>query len=239
MAACGRRKLLISLLVVALPLFAISTAVEKKKASRLEGEYRIYLYGREIGVEKFLLTTSEGGAASSSTLDFRNPGQGPKKVFLETKLEMDAQYLPKSYELRSEVDGQKGTIRCDFAPNQAIFEYSSTDVSRRNGLLVGSRYTILDTNTFHHFIFLARLFKYDGGKTPQIFEVVIPQEKDIGTLKISELNKETLLVKGKKVTVTRLLLDSGSLQIQLWVDSGRIPRKIAVPEKGIEVLHGG
>lgn len=238
MIICGRRKLIVILLTFSFPSMPIGGASEKKRASRQEGEYRIFLAGQEIGVEKYLLLTSEEGAQSSSTLEFRNPSEGPKKVSLETKLEMDARYTPKSYELKSNVDGQKGTIRGNFAPNQVIFEYSSNGVSQRNGLLVGSRYTILDTNTFHHFIFLARLFKYDSGKTPQVFEVVIPQEKDTGTLKIIELAKEALLVKGKKTSVTHLMLDSGLMQIQLWVDSERIPRKIAVPERGIEVLHG-
>jgi hypothetical protein len=39
--------------------------------------------------------------------------------------------------------------------------------------------------------------------------------------------------------VTHLLVDSGLLQIHLWVDADRIPRRISVPEKGIEVLQNG
>ena len=46
------------------------------------------------------------------------------------------------------------------------------------------------------------------------------------------------MIKGKKAGVNHLLLDSGSLQIHLWIDNERIPRKISVPDKGIEVLHG-
>jgi hypothetical protein len=151
---------------------------------------------------------------------------------------MDGRYVPRSYELKSQVDGQAGTIRGTFAPRQVIFEYSGNGVSYRNGLLVGDRYTILDTNIFHHFIFLARLFKYGSKETPQDFEVVIPQDKDTGELKIKELDKETIAVGKKKISTTHLLVDSGSLQIHLWVDGEHTPRKIAVPDKGIEVLHG-
>jgi len=219
-------------------LLLSSGIAAEKKAVRLEGEYHIVSSGQEIGVEKYVLETSAEGFKSMSLLDLRNPGPGLKRVSLETRMETDAQYVPRSYELKSEIDGEKGTIRGSFAPNQAIFEYSGKGVSLRNGLLLGSRYTILDSNVFHHFIFLARLFKYNEGKKSQIFEVLIPQEKDTGTVSITELKKETMLVKGKKTSVTCLLLDSGALQINLWVDSERIPRKISVPGKGIDVLHG-
>ncbi len=205
------------------------------KVSRQEGEYKIFASGKEIGTEKYAVVAAADAVTSTSTLEFRNLGSGPQKIHLETKLEMDGNYLPRSYELISEVDGQKGSILGQFAPNQVIFEYSGGGRSIRNGLLLGNRFTILDTNIFHHFIFLARLFKYNSGANPQTFEVVIPQEKDTGTLKVRELNKEAILIKGKKVNTVHLLIDSGALQIHLWVDSERIPRKIAVPDKGIEV----
>ena len=232
----GHRTPLACLAAAAL-LLPSGVAVEKK-AVRLEGKYHITSSGQEIGVETYVLEISADGVRSTSQLDLRNPGAGPKKVSLGTRLETDARYVPRDYQLESEVDGEKGTIRGSFAPNQVIFEYSVKGVSFRNGLLLGGQYTILDTNVFHHFIFLARLFKYNEGKTPQKFEVLIPQEKDTGTVSVTELNKETMLIKGKKAGVTHLLLDSGSLQIHLWIDGDRIPRKISVPGKGIEVLHG-
>lgn len=238
MMARARFNYVVALTAVSFSLLATGGAAEAdKKVSRQEGEYRIFLSGREIGVEKYLVVTSDDAVTSSSTLDFRNPGAGRQKVTLKTRLEMDRQYVPRSYELESEVDGQKGSIRSEFSPNQVIFEYSGNGASYRNGLLVGDRYTILDTNAFHHFIFLTRLFKYDSGDKPQTFDVVIPQERETGMLKITELKKETILIQGKKISTAHLLVDSGSLQIQLWVDSERIPRKIAVPGKGIEVLH--
>lgn len=207
------------------------------KVSREEGEYKIFASGREIGAEKYAVVASANGVTSTSFLEFRNPGSGPQRIRLETKLEMDGNYVPRSYDLKSEVDGQKGSIIGQFAPNQVIFEYSGGGRSVRNGLLLGNRFTVLDTNVFHHFIFLARLFKYGAGANPQTFDVVIPQEKDTGTLKIRELNKETIVSKGKKVNTTHLLVDSGALQIHLWVDNERVPRKIAVPDKGIEVQY--
>ena len=234
----GRGRLCVALTLVIYPLLTTVVALAAdKKVSRLQGEYRIYVSGKEIGVEKYLLATSGDSVMSSSILDFRNPDEASQKVSLETKLEMDGKYVPRSYELKSNVNGQKGNIRGSFSPNQAIFEYSGNGASIRNGLLVGDRYTILDTNIFHHFIFLSRLFNYDSGEKTQTFEVLIPQEKDTGTLKIRALAKETIVVQGKKFSVSHLVVDTGAIRIQLWVDGEHVPRKIAVPDKGIEVLH--
>ncbi len=228
-----------SLIVLSTMLFlgtAASGAAEGgPKPSRLEGEYSIFASGKEIGSEKYTVLISAETVTSTSTVEFRNLGGGPKKVHLETKMEMDANYVPRSYELKSDVDGQNGRIVGQFSPNQVIFEYSGGGRSDRSGLLLGKQFTILDTNVFHHFIFLARLFNYDNGSKPQTFDVVIPQEKDTGTLKIRELNKESILIKGKKVSTVHLLVDSGTVQIHLWVDNNHIPRKIAVPDKEIEV----
>ncbi len=209
----------------------------EKKPAREEGEFRIYASGKEIGSEKFMILSSDDVASSTSVLDFRNPGDRHQKVQLETKLEMDAHYVPKSYLLKSDVDGMKGTINGQFSPNQAIFEYLGSGTVRKGGLLVGTQYTLLDTNIFHQFIFLARLFIYGSKDKVQSFEVVIPQEQDNGMVKISELNRETISVRGKKIETHHLQVDSGSVVIHLWVDGQKILHKITVPSRQIEVVR--
>jgi hypothetical protein len=239
MIARRRHSYFIALTAISSLWLSLGSTVEKdNKAERKEGEYKIYSSGKDIGAEKYVMIVTADAVTSSSTSDLRNPAGGSQKITLTTKLEMDGHYMPRSYEFKSEVDGQRGSIRGEFAPNQVIFEYSGGSRSFREGLLLGDHFTMLDTNVFHHFIFLARLFKYNGGAKPQTFDVVIPQAKETGTLKMRELNKETILIKGKKFNTTHLLVDSGALQIHLWVDSERIPRKIAVPDKGVEALHG-
>ena len=217
---------------------AMTAAAQEKGPSRQEGEYHVYLSGQEAGVEKYSIVSEGGKVSARSKLEFRNPGPGPKTMTLECKMEMDLQLVPQKYELKSTLDGQQGTIIGSFAPNQAIFEFSGNGTSSRSGLLVPGRYTILDTNIFHHFVLLARLFQYGRGKTPQSFEVVIPREKDTGTLSISESGEETVQIRGKTVRLTRLLIDSGSMKIHLWVDNRRVPLKISLPDKGIEIVHG-
>jgi hypothetical protein len=209
----------------------------QQKELRESGEFKIHSEQNEIGTEKYVILGSGGLVTSSSTLDFRNPGETHQKIRLETRLEMNSRFVPKNYLLKSDVEGKKGTIAGEFSPNQAMFSYSAGEgTPRKSGLLVGNDFTLLDTNIFHHFIFLARNFKY-GQNKPQRFEVVIPQEQDSGFLSIAEVGKETLIVRGKKIETHHLQVDSGSIQIHLWVDNQRIVHKITVPGRRIEVFR--
>jgi hypothetical protein len=209
---------------------------EDKKSSREEGQFDIFIDGKEVGREKFTIITSADAVSSNSTLNFRNPGKQQRNVRMETQLDMDGQYVPKAYMLRSEVDGEKGMIKGTFVPNEARFEYQGNGNPRVRGLPVGDRYIVLDTNVFHHFTFVARLFDIGAGKSQSI-EAVIPQELDSGTLKINEVSLEIVSVKGKKRQLHHLRTDTGLFMIDLWVDDQRNLYKIALPLKKIEVIR--
>jgi hypothetical protein len=208
-----------------------------EKAGHEEGEFKIVVQGKEVGSEHYVLAATENSASSSSVLNFRNPSNAQQKVQMESKLDMDGHFRPRSYQLRSDVDGKKGSIVGTFNPNAAMFEYQGGPAPTKKGLLVGNDYTILDTNMFHHFIFLVRLYNFDSKEKLQRFEVVIPQEADSGVLKISEANRETLSIGEKKVETRHLQVDSGSLLIHLWVDKQLVLHKISVPSSGTDVVR--
>lgn len=217
---------------------ALASEGQKQKDFRETGEFKIYVAGREIGTEKYVILSSGDTITSSSTLDFRNPGERHQKIQLETKLEMNSRFVPRNYLLKSDVDGKEGTIQGEFGPNQAMFSYVAADGSpRKSGMLVGNEFTVLDTNIFHHFIFLSRRFNYGSKDKAQRFEVIIPQEQDSGFVMVSQLGKETLTVRGKKIETHHLQVDSGSLQIHLWIDNRHVLDKISVPDREIEVLR--
>jgi hypothetical protein len=220
----------------ALALIA-AAAVPDKKARTEEGEFRISFVGREIGSERFAVVTSADTVQSTSVVSFRNPQNPQQKITLETRLAMNARFVPTSYELKSDAGGKTGTVVGRFSPNQVIFEYSGTGDSVRRGLLVGDEYTILDTNVFHHFMFLVRLFEGRRNERGGRFEVVIPQENDSGFLRMKELDKETIVAGGKKIRCRRFQIDSGAVSIDLWADDQHRLQKIAVPDRKIEVVR--
>jgi hypothetical protein len=210
---------------------------EEVKAGREEGEYRILAGGKEIGTERYVIICSADSASSTSVVEFRNPGETHQKVQLETRLDMNGRFVPRAYELKTEVDGKKGLVVGSFQPNQAMFQYTTAGAPKKTGVLVGNEFTLLDTNVFHHFVFLARLYNFDSGEKAQRFEVVIPQESDGGFLKVSNEGRETISVRGKRIDTVHLKADSGAVVMNLWVDNRRVLHKISVPERGIDVVR--
>ena len=235
--ACLRRSALVVLILASSLTFLSGFADAGGKPSVEQGEFSILLDGREIGSERYMIQSGANSFVSTSVLDFRNPSESRQKVHLETRLEMDGNYVPRAYLLKSDVDGNKGTMAGSFAPNQAMFQYTSGGKPQKRGLLVGNRYTILDSNIYHHFVFLTRLFRHSGGEKTQKFEVVIPQEMESGDLKVIQLRRDDLEVHGKKREVRVLQLDSGALEIQLWVDREGLLQKISVPARALEVVR--
>ncbi len=226
-----------TLLLAALVLLS-SAATRERRSATEEGEFRIFFAGRQIGLEKFAILSAKDAASSTSILEFDNPGARGQKVRIESKLEMDGSYHPRSYSLQTDVDGKAGRISAAFAPNQVILEYSGEQESTRTGLLLGERCTVLDTNLFHHYIFLVRLYLAGGKGKPAYFEVVVPQERSSGRLEMKSLGKASIQEGSRSYKAQHLQLYSGAVRIDLWVDDKGILRRIGVPERGIEVLRG-
>jgi hypothetical protein len=201
-----------------------------------EARFDIYVAGREVGQEKFSIQGSPDSVLSNSVVSFRDPGNQHQQVRMETQLNMDRRYQPRTYLLHTDIGGQKAAMAGTFVPGEASFEFRGGGNPRKSGLLVGDHYTILDTNVFHHFIFIARLFDFGSAKS-QSMEVVIPQELDVGVLKVEEAGIEKTTVRGRKRELHHLRVDSGHLLIDLWVDDQRILYKIVLPAKGIEVIR--
>jgi hypothetical protein len=229
--------LLLARLGSLIPFLLLSSALCTGQSSvKEESRFVIYVDGKEIGYEKFSILGSSDAVESQSVVSFRDPGKTRKKVLLETELTMDGHYMPRAYHLRTDVEGQKGTVNGSFAPGEANFEYKGSGTPLKRGLMVGNRYIILDTNVFHHYIFIARLFDMRAGGTQSI-EAVIPQELDGGKLKVKEIGSEVVPIHGSKMTLHHLTADSGMLLIDLWIDDHKILYKIAVPSKKIEAIR--
>ena len=236
MSVCMRHLLAGCMLAVTVA-GVLQARVGTRKPAAEDGEFVIFFGAREIGSEKFAIQAAAESVTSSSVLEFRNPATPGQKVRMETKLEMNGDYVPRSYLLKTDVDGLRGSITGSFAPNQVMFDFEGKGTNRRSGLLLPSRYTMLDSNIYHHFIFLVRLFDFDSREKTQRFEVLVPQEDDSGVLKVSELRRAEMELRGKKREVRVLQAASDALQLQLWVDKDGVLQKISAPSKGLEVVR--
>ncbi len=201
-----------------------------------EGRFDIYVADKRIGYEQFSIATSADTVESNSVVEFRDPGNRRRKVRLETRLSMDARFVPRAYVLRTDVDGKKGTVTGTFSADEAAFEYQGGERPLKRGLLVGDRYVILDTNIFHHFTFVARQIDPQAGRAQSI-EAVIPQELDVGRLKVRDTGLERVAIGGKKMDLHHLEADSGLQLIDLWVDDQKKLHKLAILSKKLEVVR--
>jgi hypothetical protein len=209
----------------------------EKKTSRDEAQFDIYVADKKIGEEKFSVESTPDSIRSNSILNFIDPGKGNQKIQIETKLSMNSQYMPRSYEVKTVAAGRDNPMECTFAPGQVNFKYLAGGKINRSGLLVGDRYVILDTNVFHHYIFVTRLFDFSSAAKSQPVEVVVPQEMDKGILKVSKVGVEKVSLRGKSKELNHLRADSGPLMIDLWVDDKHTLYKIAIPAKRIEAIR--
>jgi hypothetical protein len=222
------------LLLVA--LLSPLTYGDDKKPSREEARFDIYVAGKKISQEKFSLESSPDSNLSNSTLNFSDPNTH-QNMQIETKLKMDGKYMPLSYQAKTTTAGHTNAMSCKFTPGQVAVSYRVDGMPGKSGLLVGDRYAILDTNVFHHFIFVARLFDFSSTAKSQSVEVVIPQQMETGILKISEIGIEKVSIGGKNKELHHLKADSGPLLIDLWIDDKHVLYKIALRARHIEALR--
>jgi hypothetical protein len=198
--------------------------------------FHIFVDGKKIGQEKFTIKASEKAVSGSSTVEFKTPGSN-KHVRIETEETTDERFVPQRYMMKKDIDGKKGSLDGIFVPGQAHFSYPVEGRVRESGLLVGERYSILDENVFHHFIFIARLFEFDSRDKKQSMEVIIPQELANGILRVAETGIESVVINGKKRELHHLTVDTGKAQLDLWVDNEKVLYKIAFPARQLEVIR--
>ena len=217
-------------------LLLLPVCARGAEPAREEGEFEIYVDGEEMGREKYSIEIRPDGVVSVSTGTLRNSGGEGGRVRLETRLEMDADYMPRSYRVETSAGDRKGLLEGTFSPGEADFRYLLQGAPRKSGLLLDEYYTVLDANVFHHFAFVGRLFDF-GDEEAQALDVVIPQELDNGTVLIRNSGRETTEIRGKEEKLRHLKLDSGQLQIDLWLDDHRVLQKIGLPQRRIEVVR--
>lgn len=109
---------------VLLLLSLISHGAEQK-TFREEAQFEIRVAGKEIGQEKFSIQGTDDSVRSHSTMSFQDPANSRQNVKMETELMMDERFVPTSYQLQTDVSGQKGIMRGTFASGQASFEFTA------------------------------------------------------------------------------------------------------------------
>ena len=218
-------------------IFSFPAYSDEAKSSREKSRFDIYMNDKKIGEEKYSIEVFPDSINSTSTLKFKD-SRNDQEIKVETQLSMDTHYMPLTYKAKTKAGKDDKEMECTFNPGYAACVFEGVGQDKRVRWMAGARYTILDANEFHHFIFIARLFDFSDPAESQSIEVVNPQVPvDSGVLNISNAGIETVSLRGKKKELYHLKVGSDLKQIDLWIDKEHTLYKIALPAMQIEIIR--
>ena len=141
-----------------------------------------------------------------------------------------------SYEIGQESGPNKTKARVTFkgAMSDAVYESGKETDARQIDLK--KDVLVLDDNVFHQYIILAKRYDFAKGGV-QEFSAFVPQQFIAGGVSISDKGMEAVQVLNQQLKLQHLLVDTGELQISLWLDDRHNLRKLAVPKSGVEVVR--
>lgn len=221
------------------------TAQDKKSGSAApllysgneSGTFRIYFSGAEIGQEKFQITESGGSVKATAETRLTIERDKERVSFLiRPALEFNRFFEPVSYEIGQESGPNKTKARVTFrgAMSDAVYENGKEIDARQIDLK--KDVLVLDDNVFHQYIILAKRYDFAKGGV-QEFSAFVPQQFIAGGVSISDKGMEAVQVLNQQLKLQHLLVDTGELQISLWLDNRHNLRKLAVPKSGVEVVR--
>ena len=201
------------------------------------GTFRIYFSGAVIGQEKFQIT--ESGSSVKASAETRLTIERDKEkvsFFIRSVLEFNRFFEPVSYEIGQESGPNKTKARVTFrgAMSDAVYEGGKETDARQIDLK--KDVLVLDDNVFHQYIILAKRYDFAKGGI-QEFSAFVPQQFIAGGVSVSDKGMEAVQVLSQNLKLQHLLVDTGELQISLWLDDRHSVRKLAVPKSGVEVVR--
>jgi len=245
----GRRTVCCSSVVIGLAVWLCGgltvTAQNKKSGSPApllysgneSGTFRIYFSGAEIGQEKFQIIESGPSVKASAETRLTIERDKEKVSFLiRPVLEFNRFFEPVSYEIGQDSGPNKTKARVTFrgAMSDAVYENGKETDARQIDLQ--KDVLVLDDNVFHQYIILAKRYDFAKGGI-QEFSAFVPQQFIAGGVSVSDKGMEAVQVLSQNLKLQHLLVDTGELQISLWLDDRHSVRKLAVPKSGVEVVR--
>jgi hypothetical protein len=236
-------------IILGLALFACSgltTAAQNKKSASStplfysgneSGTFRIYFGGAEIGQEKFQIIESGASVKASAETRLTIQRDNESVSFLvRPVLEFNRFFEPASYEIGQESGPNKTRARVTFKGPMSEAVYDSGKESDTRQIDLRKDVVVLDDNVFHQYIILAKRYDFSKGGI-QEFSAFVPQQFIAGGVSVTDKGLEAVQVLSQSLKLQHLLVDTGELQISLWLDEKHNLRRLAVPKSGVEVVR--
>jgi hypothetical protein len=155
---------------------------------------------------------------------------------LKPVLNLNRSFEPSAYQVTQDDGVLMRTVRVIFKPDKSERIYEAGNEHDSREIELKKDVIILDDNAFHHYILLAKRYDYVKGGI-QEFSAFVPQQFMAGKISVSDKGKETIKMGEKGVVLQHLLVDTGELQINLWLDERHELKKLSVPKSNVEVIR--
>lgn len=202
-----------------------------------QGSFKILFSGEVIGLEKYQIAPEGGNFKAVADVRLVLERGSEKVAFsLRPVLQFSKELEPRSYQIIQESGPNRMKARISFRPgkSEAVFETGKEADTRE--IELKRDVVILDDNVFHHYILLAKRYDFNKGGV-QEFSAFVPQQFMSGGISVEDKGFEQVPMGGKTFSLQHLLVDTGELQISLWLTENHQLQKISVPKSNVDVLR--
>ncbi len=216
---------------------AVATPAVPVFSGNEQGSFKILFGGEVIGQEKYQIVGEGSNFKASGEVRLTVDRGAEKATFnLRTMLQCSKTFEPVAYQILQESGNNKMRARVNFKSgmSQAVYETGRDTDSRE--IELKKDVLVLDDNVFHHYIILIRRFDFSKGGT-QEFNAFVPQQFIAGGMSVEDKGLDSVSIGDKKVSLQHLLVDTGELQLDLWVNERHELQKISVPKSNVDVVR--
>jgi len=199
------------------------------------GEFEIRIGNSRVGTEKFEIRPTSSGWMASGELQLQ--GSDGKRISEISSLSLNATLLPTHYE-RIQKSPLSARLVAQFGPSETVLEMTATEGEPFQQIfyLPKNELAVLDTNFFHHFALLLRLYDHAKGAA-QALNVFIPQEALPGTINLQYLSRESVPVGQTAIELDHFQAVTDELEIEIWATPEGAIHRISIPQANLEVVR--
>jgi hypothetical protein len=201
------------------------------------GSFKIFFGGQEIGKEKFQIIEEGQRVKASAEIRLTVERNNENVTFVvQPLLQFNRFFEPVSYDITQDAGPNKTKAHVIFKDGMSEAVYESGKEKDTRQIALKKDVLVLDDNVFHQYIVLAK--RYDFGKGGvQEFSAFVPQQFISGSVSVSDKGFEDVQVRNQNTKLQHLLVDTGELQISLWLNDKHELLKLAVPKSNVEVVR--
>ena len=240
------------LMVFILALTLSATAVPKPKEKEAgnkpvdSGSFGIFMNGRRVGTETFVITQDQNGSVIHS--EFKSEGTADSAA-QTSELQLTPSGDIRRYEWKELSPGKGQSV---VLPNEEFLNQRwSAGPGQKEGeqpYLLPHSTTILDDYFFVHrevlaWRFFASVCKQENGqlqcplKQRTSFGTLNPHQRNSSPFTMEFLGREKVNYHGSEVDLLKIGLKNDAGDWQLWLDNQLKLQRITIPEQGTEVVR--